>query len=196
MSRRSRLAAGNMWYARCAYIAALAPPRDFDARLRSAQPPPAPCEDRFLGIRRYAQEYWALSHPSVAVTDLLPYRTARGAPIAYRWALFDLPDPAAWEPDPRPFPRPGMADSADRFLLPYYLPDLGCSAAAYRDRQYAAVFGPGAAAAAAACGGFHAAWPAVALAAFNASRGPLPPSAAAFVADMERHAAAARPPAA
>jgi hypothetical protein len=186
-----------MWYARCAYISKLAPPREYAARLLTVRPKPH-CKDWMLGINRAAQEHWATSHPSVVVQDVLPYHTATGQPINYRWSIFDVPDPTSWQPDPRLFPRPGMTTTASRFLLPYYLPNLACSAVSYREEQYAAVFGR-AATEGAAREGFRRTWPGVARAAFNASGGPVPAPARAFLEDIDRHAGAprispARPP--
>jgi hypothetical protein len=177
-----------MWYARCAYISKLAPPREFTARLLTVEPKPN-CKDWMLGINRAAQEHWATSHPSLVVQDVLPYYTAIGEPINYRWSIFDVPDPTSWQPDPRLFPRPGM--TVARFLLPYFLPDLGCSAVSYREQQYAAVFGR-AETEGAAREGFRSTWPSVARDAFNASGGPVSAPARAFLDDIDRHAAALR----
>ena len=120
---------GTLDQPRCAYISKLAPPREFAARLLTVEPRPN-CKDWMLGINRAAQEYWATSHPSVVVQDVLPYRTVMGESIDYRWSTFDVRDPISWQPDPRLFPRPGM--TVEKFLLQYFLPHLLCAAVLYR----------------------------------------------------------------
>jgi hypothetical protein len=178
-----------MWYARCDYIARLVPPHRFNARLLTAATPDTTpkCLDWMLGTNRFAQEHWAASHPSAVIKDVLPYRTRRGAPVRYLYATHGVPDPASWDPAPSLFPRPGMA--VESFLLPRHASYLPCSAVSFRERQYAAAFGP-AAAAGAACDpdGLRRAWPGAALRAFRAAPGPVRRSkpAAAFVDDIER----------
>ena len=65
---------GNMWLARCNYVKKLLDPLDFAKRMKHAyqhvdrEGYPPHC----FGLRRYAQEHWIHSHPSVQPCDLDP----------------------------------------------------------------------------------------------------------------------------
>ena len=166
-----------MWLARCAHAARLPPPRRFRALM--ARVPPVPnCPESFLATGRFADEFWVLSHPAVAVADVLPLRDAGGAPIAYAYAYSGLPQPDAWAPSLARFPRPGM--TAGLLLNSAYVGSALCSSVTYRVGQYRAALGPAAVAAAVAGGtfpadGLHCAWLRLAVAALVSAGGPSAP---------------------
>ena len=110
--------AGNMWFARCDYIARLLRPTHFRALMDSVAPIPT-CFNYFLGSGRFADEFWVLSHPAAIAVDVMPLRTIEGKPIRYGWAYYDLPQPEAWSPSPAKFPRPGL--TALLFLNRHFL---------------------------------------------------------------------------
>ena len=103
---------GNMWAARCSYIARLPDPASFQhAMERISAPQLGKCEPWALGRGRESAQHWILSHPSAVVSDVLPpIAAARGHPL-YTWGYGHLPDPAAWGRGPRP-PRPSPAPAS------------------------------------------------------------------------------------
>ena len=66
---------GNMWLARCGYIAKLHEPRDFQARMDALYPKDQ-SDPAHVGTGRYAYEHWVHSHPSLRPCDVLdaPYQ--------------------------------------------------------------------------------------------------------------------------
>ena len=152
--------AGNMWAARCDYIAKLHPP----AGLRAAVEPAVldwlgSCPAYFLGTERFAAEFWVVSHPAAVVHDLLPPRAAIGDPILFVWAYRGVPEPHAWAPAPARVPRPGLAASTfvNAVLNIEFGPRLLCARASLRARQYRAAYG-GAALERLPAAGVHCAW--------------------------------------
>jgi hypothetical protein len=181
---------GNMWAARCAYIRTLLSPRDFGDQLLSVPAPPTPptppptlppCSPWFLGTRAAVPEHWVVSHPSAAVTDVLPLLTAAGRPVLFAWGYENLPVQDSWRAQPARFPRAGL--TAGFFLQASlsYAPHLGCSRLSFRAGQCAAVYGRRAMDGL-PCAGAFAAWARFAVGTFNASV----PQAREFVEDARR----------
>ena len=136
---------GNMWLARCDYVAKLHPPATFTQAMAAATNDVRNlrgCMPAIIGSGRFAQEHWVLSHPSVVASDVLPLPSSPAAPL-YTWAYHDLPDPQSWTPDLRTFPRPGLPVSP--FLAKgFLLSRLACSSESHRLFEYRALYGAGA----------------------------------------------------
>eukprot|EP00440_Ansanella_granifera_P013176 gb/GFBE01014318.1/.p1 GENE.gb/GFBE01014318.1/~~gb/GFBE01014318.1/.p1 ORF type:complete len:412 (+),score=59.95 gb/GFBE01014318.1/:1-1236(+) len=69
---------GNMFVSKCRYISRLVPPKDFEKKmddlLQAPGAPPRPYEKlgdgAGMGIKRFANEHWINSHPTVVPCDL------------------------------------------------------------------------------------------------------------------------------
>ena len=85
---------GNMWLARCDYVARLFDPA---ARAEGALPDEMREDGPCRGRGRYLDEHWVHSHPSVRPCDLYP------GPFA--WAHRRVPEVGKWEAELRPAPR-------------------------------------------------------------------------------------------
>lgn len=120
---------GNMWHASCRYIAKLLPPETFEAAMNDIPTPS--CPDWAVAQNRFAYEHWAVSHPSLTASDVLP------SDQPYVWAYNNLPDPASWTPQLSTFPRPELASS-------FYFENtdvMHCSFKSHRVRQYELLYG-------------------------------------------------------
>ena len=133
---------GNMWLARCDYIAKLHPPATFGKAMHTITRDAGPkCEPWMVGASRFSQEHWVLSHPSVVASDVLPLPASPEAPV-FTWGHKHLPDPGSWTPDLESFPRAGLPFFA--FVLKEIAPALACSFKSRRVREYRALYGAGA----------------------------------------------------
>lgn len=96
---------GNMWLARCDYVARLFDPAAAlgGAGLPAAALEDGPCEGR----GRYLGEHWVHSHPSVRPCDVYPGRE-------FTWAHLRVPAVGSWEGELRPAPRFRFAE----YVLP------------------------------------------------------------------------------
>ena len=149
-----------MWLASCAHVARLLPPRALSAQLSQdatpapplgrgagtgrTAPPRPPCPAHYLGVGRFASEFWVLSHPAAVASDVLPVSDTRGRPINYAWAYGSLPQVDSWEPSLARFPRPGLRPQL-LLLNKGYAARAHCSGPSYRARQYTAAYGAAAA---------------------------------------------------
>ena len=73
---------GNMWLARCDYVAKLLDPYELSSKMEEHIPGGGACE----GVGRFAAEHWVYSHPDVVPCDLHSNRkyTWKGKPLPYR----------------------------------------------------------------------------------------------------------------
>ena len=169
---------GNMWLARCDYIATLRRPADFEAAMGAAARDREPeCEPWMVGADRFSQEHWVLSHPSAVVADVLPLSD----PL-FVWGYDDLPDPGSWAPALATFPRPSLPFAP--FLGPRreFFPFLACAYPSRRAQEYEALFGPGAAAGL-PCASMHCRWYPAVLAQLRDAVGEASP-VGAFLRDL------------
>ena len=133
---------GNMWLARCDYIAKLHPPATFGKAMHNITRDAGPkCEPWMVGASRFSQEHWVLSHPSVVASDVLPLPASPEAPV-FTWGHKHLPDPGSWTPDLETFPRAGLPFIA--FVHEEIASALACSFKSHRVREYRALYGAGA----------------------------------------------------
>lgn len=72
---------GNMWLARCEYVAKLIDPYEISSKMEAIIPGGGACE----GVGRYALEHWIYSHPNVVPCDLHidPRYTWKGKPLPF-----------------------------------------------------------------------------------------------------------------
>eukprot|EP00284_Hemiselmis_tepida_P004757 CAMPEP_0174951002 /NCGR_PEP_ID=MMETSP1355-20121228/94619_1 /TAXON_ID=464990 /ORGANISM="Hemiselmis tepida, Strain CCMP443" /LENGTH=379 /DNA_ID=CAMNT_0016198641 /DNA_START=231 /DNA_END=1370 /DNA_ORIENTATION=- len=87
---------GNMWAARCSYVAKLWKPMNFDTKMTGIWAGVGTI-DSCVGWGRYAAEHWVHSHPSVRPCDL-------SIDDRYVWDYAFVP-PADFEINLQPFPR-------------------------------------------------------------------------------------------
>ncbi|GFH53888.1 hypothetical protein CTEN210_10364 [Chaetoceros tenuissimus] len=87
---------GNIWVAKCEYIAKLQNPFKFQKQIDSLYPNPFPRES-CTGSGRYASEHWVQSHPSIMPCDLSTDKN-------FTWGYANVPE-ADFEIDLRPAPR-------------------------------------------------------------------------------------------
>ena len=107
--------------------------------------------------------------PQYSFLQSRTYTSATETPRLARRSIFNVPNPDSWDPDPQAFPRQGL--TTDRFLLPYYRVNLGCSRVSFRILQYQRAFPGALAAGMLPSDSYHCSWPAHAVAALNASSG-------------------------
>ena len=125
---------GNMWTARCDYVAMLPNPVAFQQLMGTIAK--QGCIDWSVGKDRFSVEHWILSHPSVVPMDVLPSLTT------FVWGYEGLQEHPTWRAELEHFPRKGM--DAAMFFTP--LPDMAqqfitCSASEYRLSEYRSLFG-------------------------------------------------------
>jgi len=135
---------GNMWAARCSYVARLPDPSKFNKKMvLASKSRGGKCQPWHVGLSRFSAEHWILAHPSAVVSDSLPPTFSVDKPD-YAWGHAFLPDPTAWAPLVKTFPRSGLA--AHWFF--YEHKDFGytalhCSHESYRVEEYVSLYGPG-----------------------------------------------------
>ena len=134
---------GNMWAARCSYVARLPDPSTFESAMRVvAKSRGGKCKPWSVGLGRFSAEHWVLSHPSAVVSDSLPPTSSRRKQPDYAWGYVNLPDPTSWAPLVKTFPRSGLA--AHLFLYKGFgYTALHCSHESYRVEEYVSLYGPG-----------------------------------------------------
>ena len=134
---------GNMWAARCSYVAKLLDPSTFKkAMLSASKSKQSVCQTWVLGCAREADSHWILSHPSVVVSDVLPPTPSDPNQTVFTWGYENVPAPSSWAPRVETFPRSGLA--AHSFLLDNFTyTALHCSEESYRIQEYVSLYGPG-----------------------------------------------------
>ena len=106
---------GNMWVARCDYVAKLIGPQSFaDAMERVHPGGSAEWSESCFGLGRYAQEHWVHSHPKVRPCDVYPGE--------YKWQYHQVPTDESWKSDVAMAPRYEFESYAPRVLT------RGCAA--------------------------------------------------------------------
>jgi hypothetical protein len=86
---------GNMWTAKCDYIAKLYKPEQFEQQMDSLPRHP-PVHPSAIGQGRFASEHWVYSHPDVLPCDV-------DGSSSYTWNYYDVPQ--HFTPELRPAPR-------------------------------------------------------------------------------------------
>ena len=117
---------GNMWTARCGYVARLKDPQQFPAAMESVRThfwAGQGVADWCIGTGRFAFEHWALSHPSVRPCDV----DASTGPAKYTWGYDHIPAesfPQRVQPAPRydfgSYVKPGGCGGTRRQRLAEY----------------------------------------------------------------------------
>ncbi|CAK0829420.1 unnamed protein product [Prorocentrum cordatum] len=108
---------GNMWLARCDYVARLIPPLTFESAMASAVRTAVEkgvlsgADPPYFGLGRFSAEHWLSSHPSHAPCDVCgnPRYTFK---LRANPAFTRGPPPVKWAPELRAHPRPDMPLSA------------------------------------------------------------------------------------
>ncbi len=176
---------GNMWAARCSYIARLPDPASFEPVMeRISASKWGKCPSWAVGRGRESAQHWILSHPSAVVSDVLPPISAAPGQPLYTWGYDFVPDTAAWAPAPAAFPRAGLA-AHWFFGKDFSYTDVECSLESYRIQEYVDLYGPGVMGGL-PCGSMYCQWFPAALLQLSQSHVPAHASGpvAQYLADM------------